>query len=216
MKYYPKMLFIIAFAAIPFLAGAQKQIIKDTTSGKIPLLKVAYMGTIIYPGFKMGMDWPTNSLIVTKTKRHGEKAYVKEKCLGATLSMYYHENFHTNLFMLAERQWRRISLSGFYTELAPGIGVSRTFLGGTTYQANDAGIVSKKNMAGYTYAMVSISSGLGYDFRKSAGKPFRVYAAGSVLMMFPYNSYIYIRPTVEIGFITNFSLFQKKYMASHE
>lgn len=214
MRYLQKMLFIIVFAAISFFAGAQK--IKDTTIDRTLSLKVGYMGSIIYPGFKMALELPTYEIIVTKSKRHGEKTYRRERCINALMGMYYHKNFHTNVFLLAEWQWRRIRSYGLFTEIAPGIGVSRTFLGGTTYQVSDAGNISKKSLAGYTYGMCSISSGLGYDFQKSWGKPVRVYSRISVFMMAPYNSYIYVRPTLELGIITKLSLFNKKNYGSHE
>jgi hypothetical protein len=216
MRYYQKLLFVIVFSAIPILAGAQKQTVIDTTFDRTLSLKAAYMGSIVYPGVKIALEWPTAAHVVTKSKRHGEKSYRKEKYITVSMGMYYHEGFHTNVFLLAERQWRKIRPSGWFTEYAPGMGISRTFLGGTTYRVSNGGIVSKKTLAGYTYAMGSVSSSLGYDFQKLWGKPVRVYSRISVLIMAPYNSYIYLRPTLEIGIITKTSLFNKKHNTSHE
>jgi hypothetical protein len=210
MKSSQKLVFIIVFAAFPTLAGAQKQTIKDTIFNRTTPLKAAYLGSIIYPGAKIALEWPTAAYVITKSKRHGEKSYRKEKSITVSMGMYYHEGFHTNVFLLAERQWRRIKSSGWFTEFAPGIGISRTFLGGITYRVSDAGAVSKKPLAGYTYAMISISSGIGYDFKKLWSKPFRVYSRIGILIMAPYNSFIYARPTVEIGVITKPLLFNKK------
>jgi hypothetical protein len=125
MKYFQTILFILAFAAYPFSARAQKQIIKDPSFDRILSLKAAYMGSIIYPGVKIGLEWPTTTLIVTKSKRDSDKTYRKEKYINVSMGMYNHKNFHTNVFLLAERQWRRIRPSGLFTEFAPGLGISR-------------------------------------------------------------------------------------------
>jgi hypothetical protein len=216
MKSSQKLHFIIVFAAFSILADAQKQTVIYTTFNRTPPLKAAYLGSIIYPGAKIALEFPTAAYVITKSKRHGVKSYRKEKSITASMGMYYHADFHTNVFLLAERQWRRIRPSGWFIEFAPGIGISRTFLGGTTYQVSDAGVVSKKPLAGYTYAMISISSGIGYDFKKLWNKPFRVYSRVSILIMTPYNSYIYARPTVEIGIITYPFMFKKKQHEPHK
>jgi len=216
MRYSQKLLFVIVLSAFPIFAGVQKQTVIDTTFDRTLPLKAAYLGSIVYPGVKIALEWPTSAYVVTKSKRNGEKSYRKEKSITASMGMYYHEGFHTNVFLLAERQRRKIRSSGWFTEFAPGIGISRTFLGGTTYRVSDKGVVSKKPLAGYTYALVSIASGLGYDFKKLWSKPLRVYSRVSILIMAPYNSYIYARPTVELGIITKPLSFNKKQPISHE
>jgi hypothetical protein len=97
---------------------------------------------------------------------------------------------------------------GFF-EFAPGLGYSRTFLAGTTYVVSDNGEVSKKTLAGYNYAMFSISHGFGYDFSKKKAIPFKAYVKPSLFLLAPYNSFIYMRPTVEIGIIYSPSNFFK-------
>ncbi|HEY3390784.1 MAG TPA: hypothetical protein VGK38_14495 [Prolixibacteraceae bacterium] len=87
------------------------------------------------------------------------------------------------------------------TEFSPEIGLSRTFLGGTTYQVDDKGNVSVERFAGYYYALVSVGGGIGYDFSKTKQKPFLIFSKFNMLMMFPYNSTIYLRPVMEIGLI---------------
>jgi len=216
MRSSQKLLYSIVFLAFSILTGAPKQIVTDTTFDCTPSLKAAYLGSLIYPGAKIAFEFPTALYTVTKSKRHSEKIYRKEKSVNALIGMYYHADFHTNVFLLAERQWRRIRTSGWFTEFAPGMGISRTFLGGTTYRVSDAGAVSTKPLAGYTYVLFSISAGMGYDFQKLWSKPFRVYSRVSLLIMAPYNSFIYARPTIELGIITNPSLFNKKQYESHK
>lgn len=96
---------------------------------------------------------------------------------------------------------RRTKSKGFFTEFSPEVGLSRTFLGGTTYQVDDSGNVTRKKFAGYYYALVSIGGGIGYDFSKTKRKPFLIFSKCNVFMMFPYNSTIYLRPALEIGLI---------------
>ena len=216
MRSLHKFLFIIVLSAFSILAGAHKQTVIDSTFDYTPPLKAAYLGSLIYPGAKIALELPTAAYVITKSKRHGEKTYWKEKSVNASIGMYYHADFHTNVFLLAERQWRRLRPCGWFTEFAPGIGISRTFLGGTTYRVSDAGVVSTKPLAGYTYALFSISSGLGYDLQKLWSKPIRVYSRVSLLIMAPYNSFIYIRPTIELGIITKPSLLHKKQKIPNE
>ena len=96
---------------------------------------------------------------------------------------------------------RRTKSNGFLTEFSPEVGLSRTFLGGTTYQVDNNGNVSIEKYAGYYYALVSVGGGIGYDFSKTKQKPFLIFSKLNVLMMFPYNSTIYLRPVAEIGLI---------------
>ena len=44
---------------------------------------------------------------------------------------------------------RRTKSRGFLTEFSPEVGLSRTFLGGTTYKVDDNGNVTIKKLAGY-------------------------------------------------------------------
>jgi len=96
---------------------------------------------------------------------------------------------------------RRTKANGLFTEFSPEAGLSRTFLGGTTYQVDNSGDVTIKKHAGYYYALVSAGVGIGYDFSKIKHKPFLIFAKLNMLMMFPYNSTIYLRPAAEIGLI---------------
>jgi len=96
---------------------------------------------------------------------------------------------------------RRTKLNGFVTEFSPEVGLSRTFLSGTTYKVDNNGNVTIVKAAGYFYALISIGGGIGYDFSKTKQKPFIIFSKCNILMMFPYNSTIYLRPVLEIGLI---------------
>jgi hypothetical protein len=186
--------FLMLFMASNFLAQAQTEKVEMSSN-----IKGAYMGSVIYPGFKLGVECPYRH--IEKTKRSG-KVIQKDRFLSYNLGFYHHTTFHDNLYVLVERTRRRTAPSGFFMETSPGIGISRTFLGGTTYNVSDAGEVTKKNAAGYTYAMLSFAAGIGYDFsKKSDSRPFAMYLKPSIFILAPFNSFVYARPTVELGLI---------------
>jgi hypothetical protein len=195
--------FIFTLFCILFIQSAYAQ--KDSLYAKAGL-KTAYMGSIIYPGLKFGIEQPIKVKRIDKTKSWGVKSIYLEKYLTINLAYYHHPTFHNNLYLLAEWQMRRQKSKGLFFEFAPGLGFSRTFLGGATYDVSDEGKVTKKNLAGYNYAMISIAGGLGYDFSKKINSPFKVYLKPSIFFLLPYNSFFYGRPTIEIGMI--YSSFQ--------
>jgi hypothetical protein len=93
---------------------------------------------------------------------------------------------------------RRSKGGPWFTEFNTGLGYSRTFLGGTTYRVDESGNVSIVPAAGYSYAIASVGYGVGYN---SKNMPVSLYSRLSMLFMFPYNSTIYPRPTLEVGLI---------------
>lgn len=160
-------------------------------------IKGAYMGSVTFPGFKVGVEIPTKIITVTK----GTRTILKERYWTLNVGFYHHPDFHDNLYFLVERQWRRQYGRGFFIELAPGVGYSRTFLGNATYTLADDGTVSQKSLAGYNYLMLSMSGSLGYDFSKTTNLPIKLYLKPSFFAIMPYNSTKYMRPTYEIGVI---------------
>ena len=165
-------------------------------------LMLSYNSSLIYPGTRLGIEFPMETITVTRLNKSGKnKDFIKDRFVTANLSWYHHPAFHDNIYLTAGWTMRRTKSRGFLTEFSPEIGLSRTFLGGTTYKVDDNGNVTIKKLAGYYYALVSVGGGIGYDFSKTKQKPFLVFSKFNVLMMFPYNSTIYLRPTMEIGLI---------------
>lgn len=181
---------------------------KVYTQNTIPLpqtgIKAAYMGSVIYPGFKVGIERPTKVIQLEK----GRKTILRERYWTLNFAFYHHQTFHSNLYLLAERQLRRQYGNGFFLESALGLGFSRTFLSGATYQVENE-TISKKTLAGHNYAMFSFAGGLGYDFSKKRKVPLKAYFKPSLFFLAPYNSFVYARPTVELGVIYSPSNFFK-------
>lgn len=157
-------------------------------------LKVSYNSSLIYPGARLGLESPFSKIFVTRR----EKSIVKEQFLTSNVSFYHHPGFHDNWYFTLGWLKRRTKPKGFFNEFSPEIGYSRTFLGGTTYTVNNSGEISKKKLAGYSFALVSVGEGIGYDFKT---RPFLVFSKINLLCMFPYNSTIYFRPALEAGLI---------------
>jgi hypothetical protein len=179
---------------------------------KTPNLKVAFLGSIIYPGFRVAVEFPMYGKEKIITKPSGRiKNKVKVRFVVANLSMYYHPNFHKNFMFSAEWLMRKTRGNGWFTEWAPGLGYSRTFIGGdAVYTVDDKDVVIQQYFSGYNYIMLSIGGGLGYDFMVKKQKQLKLYARSSLMFYAPFNSFIYPRPAVEIGAIIKLlKLFKK-------
>lgn len=186
------------YSAFCFAQSADSVRIEKKSSN----LSLSYISSLIYPGARLGIEFPVNTIYITKISKSGkEKDFTKDRFVTANLSWYHHPAFHDNVYISAGWTMRRTKSHGFLTEFSPEIGLSRTFLGGTTYRVDDNGNVTIKRAAGYYYALVSVGGGIGYDFSKKKQKPFLLFSKFNLLMMFPYNSTIYLRPVVEIGLI---------------
>lgn len=174
-------------------------------------LKAAVLGSLIYPGLKLGLERPYKVIQVEKNRRRGEKIILKERYLSANLGYYHHPTFHDNLYLLLERQKRRQGMTGWFREHAMGLGYSRTFLGGETYEVSEEGQVDRKKQAGHHYALFSFAAGGGYNFAAQSRQPIKIYGKLSLLGFFPSNSFIDLRPTLELGLIFTPTHFWKAY-----
>lgn len=172
---------------------------RELTSSDITL---AFNGSIIYPGIRAGIELPVGTSEIITTRHSETQVRInRDRFLTANVGWYHHPDFHDNLYLTTEFRMRRTWKGGFFIEFSPGIGYSRTFLGGTTYEVNDKGDVSIKKLAGFNYAVFTTGGGIGYRFAEKKKIPLSVYSTFNILLMFPYNSTIYPRPAIEIGAI---------------
>lgn len=192
-----------------YLVAQDKEvsISKIETSSSIYL---AYNSSLIYPGFRTGIQVPITKIEVNKIRKNNKpKHYTKNRFITANVGWYTHQNFHQNLYFTAGYTSRRISAKGFMTEFSPELGYSRTFINRITYQVDDNSVISPKQGAGYNHMIVSLGGGLGYDFSPIHKKPITVYWKLNLMMMLPYNNTIYLRPAMELGLIYQPSNFLK-------
>jgi hypothetical protein len=165
-------------------------------------LRISYNSSLIYPGIRIGIGFPLNSLYITKNSESGKpKSIVKDRFISSGAGWYHHNNFHDNLYLTIEWTMRRTHQKGFFTEFSSGVGYSRTFLGATTYRVNNIGDVNIINTAGYNYALLIASGGFGFDFPESRRKHLSIFYKFDILAMLPYNNTIYFRPVMELGLI---------------
>ncbi|MBE0652109.1 MAG: hypothetical protein IH595_14875 [Bacteroidales bacterium] len=165
-------------------------------------LYLSYNSSLIYPGVRAGLELPVETIRFDKLKASGEKKYfVRDRYITINMGWYHHPEFHDNLYLTGGWTMRRTNDKGFFTEFSPEAGFSRTFLGGTTYVVDNNGNVSIRKLAGYFYGLVSVGGGLGYNLEKVKKIPLSVFSKLNLLLMFPYNSTIYLRPALEIGVI---------------
>lgn len=206
-----KIIFALIIASSIFpTVHAQKKVVVRKQISTIPNVKAAYLGSIKYPCFKLGLELPRYAKEKTITKKSGvKKIKLKERFITLNLGAYFHPTYHNNIMLGAEWQMRTTRKNGWFTEFAPGLGISRTILAGTTYKQNATGDFSKVSFAGNFYGMASVLGGFGYDFNIKKAKPYKVYCKGGLLIFAPYNSFLLPRPTIELGIITSLHTFKK-------
>ncbi len=90
----------------------------------------------------------------------------------------------------------------FY-EFSPGLGVSRTILASATFNVHDNGDVSKVPFAGNYYALLSVSGSVGYNFSVRGNLPGKIFLKPGLISLLPYSKLLYVRPTVEFGYVWN-------------
>jgi hypothetical protein len=165
-------------------------------------LRIAYNSSLIYPGIRLGIEFPIYTVNLTNNSNSGgQKQIVKDRFISANAGWYHHESFHDNIYITIEWTMRRTNKNGFFTEFSSGAGYSRTFLGEITYRVENNGEVDVFKLAGYNYAMIVAGGGFGYDFTSKKGISLSVFYKFDILTMYPYNSTIYFRPVMELGII---------------
>ena len=168
--------------------------------------KVAYLGAVSYPGFKLGIEIPMKEKEIHKKSG---KIITKTSFLNVNYGFYHHRTFHDNNWLTAEWFKRRSNTHGFMTEASLGLGYSRTFLSGATFEVSDAGQVTKVAAAGDNFLHFTMGVGVGYTFKKADKMPVTAYLKTNLMILTPYNNFIYVRPTVELGIVTPLSIWTK-------
>lgn len=167
------------------------------------------LGSAIHPGISLGIQKPYRYTQFDKHKLKKTKTFYKERYLAYTLSMYHHNNYHTNYFFKTERISRRQKVNGFYFESSQGLGLSRTFVDGPAFTASKSGNIEKATLSGNWYGLACFGYAIGYNANIANQKPYLIFLKNNWLFMFPYNSFVIPRPTLELGVNYNLSRFCK-------
>ncbi|OOG71898.1 hypothetical protein [Algoriphagus sp. A40] len=168
--------------------------------------RLAYMGTLSYPGVKAGVEYPiltkhylnlVDSLFVlTKTK---------QRSLTLNLGWYHHKTFHSNYILTVGYLWRRTNKGGWFADIEPQLGISRTFIDGTVYSVDPNNVVNKIQLAGDWFLASQLSFSVGKELLLAKNEvPIKIYLRPTLILLTPYNNFIYVRPSVEIGAIYDF------------
>ena len=182
------------------LCLAQNDSIIKSASQKLNL-NLSYNSSLIFPGATIGFEMILKNLEIKKIQRQSEvKTYTKYRLISANFNWYHHPDFHDNVYLTAEWVMRRTNSKGLISEFSVGPGLSRTFLGGTTYRVGDSGDISIVRSSGYYYALITVGGGFGTDFSVKKQFPFSYIVRMNLISMFPYNSTIYFRPVLQLVF----------------
>lgn len=178
---------------------AQKYSTSNSEKQKVPISIFGnYISQGIYPGFRVGIEQPL--LHKNYSSKNGNILKYKEQAAQYSFGFYHHGGFHTNFFLTTEYVFRRINKNGFIREFKPGLAISRTFLGATTYEADNIGNVNRIGVAGDFYFMPSLNFGLGKDLGlKKPNLPLTITTNLNLSGLLPYNGLILPTPMLKVG-----------------
>jgi hypothetical protein len=179
---------------------------KDENLDKPVSFRLAYMGSILYPGIKAGVEYPirtkhfvyqVDSIFVTKKS--------KQRSVTLNLGWYHHKTFHSNYILTVGYLWRRTNKKRWFADVEPQLGVSRTFIDGTVYSVDANNKIDNKKSAGDWFLASQLSFSIGKELLIAKRKePLKIYLRPTLILLKPYNNFIYVRPSVEIGAIYDF------------
>lgn len=179
---------------------ARKDSVVKTVSSVGTRLSASCLGSILYPGLSAGWELPFRTAEIHKTRENGERIVHRERYFAGDLSLYHHKGYHTNCYLLGSINLKRTADRGFFTLVSVGTGVSRTFFGATTYLVNANGDIEQEKLSGHWYFALSVAAAIGKDFQYSKlNWPGSIFFKPSALVMMPYASTIYWRPSLELG-----------------
>jgi hypothetical protein len=129
-----------------------------------------------------------------------EKVILKDKILSLDLGYYYQPGLHQNWFVTAAYNIKRSGEKGFYTEMGPMLGFSRTFLLDETYAVSNNGTVTKVKLAGNWYVASGFSIGAGKTFSEKKNYLLKdVNIKLFTQLFYPQFGSFAIKPSVQIG-----------------
>jgi hypothetical protein len=98
-------------------------------------------------------------------RKHHTKLIQRERWLDLNATFYYHQHLHNAFSLTGGYAFRRRNSSGFYQQLRPFLGISKTFLNEETYRVNEQGAVELSKFAGDFYATTGLNLELGKVFK---------------------------------------------------
>lgn len=157
--------------------------------------RLGVYGTLIYPGFQGGVEWPSKAITMYRHKKNKLKLYQKERYWGAQAGMYTQRFVHQQWYLGGTRSLRKVRSNQRYTEWVFGLGLSRSWLNGASYSVDDHGHVARRRAQGHWHGMFNTTWYMGWDKPKTI-KP---YVGIGQMSFLGNNGMPYIRPSVEFG-----------------
>ncbi len=167
------------------------------------------IGSIIYPGFNLGIERPYKYTFIEKIKRKRTLSFYKERYLSLDYHFYYQPNYHVNNFISCSWKARKQKQHGWYFDTFIGLGLSRTFVDGVSLEVSENNENSRERFSGNWYSLASFGLGVGYNANMKFQKPFSINLKHRWILLFPYNSFILPRPIIELGCNYNLNSFWK-------
>ena len=159
-------------------------------------LDLSYYGVLgTHPGLKTGIEFPITEKNREKLKKEKIRVSTSKLYIAPNIGLYHHKRFHNAFFTELEIGYRKTFYSGFGLELSSGLGYTRSFLSGKTYEVSDSGEVDTVLFAGSSYFTPSLSLKLNKKTKNSL-----YYIGSRVLFTMPYNTGEYPVPNLVFEF----------------
>lgn len=159
--------------------------------------RISYLATIKYPGLQLAAELPLKSKVFFQGDTTHRKK-LKQHRLTISYTFYQHKTFHSNNMLTAGYVWRRTNRKGWFFDAGAQAGLSRTFIHGTTYKVVDANKVERQRLAGDWFWVANFGFSIGKAINVNQDFT-NVFVKPSIIALFPYNNFIYLRPGIQIG-----------------
>jgi hypothetical protein len=144
-------------------------------------------------------------------RKHHTKLIQRERWLDFDATFYYHQHLHNAFSLTGGYAFRRRNPSGFYRQLRPFLGVSKTFLNEETYRVNEQGVVELSKFAGDFYSTAGLNLELGKVFKSSAILD-NIHAGVILQVYYPNFRFISLQSFFSIGTAIKIHNIQKKFI----
>lgn len=194
---------LLAFLWLPIVSIAQKD------SLQMPL--VVHV-TPIFTKRSVGSQLGVQILRQQKDlyRKHHTKLIQRERWLDVNASFYYHQHLHNAFLLTGGYAFRRRNPSGFYQQLRPFLGISKTFLNEETYRVNPQNVVELRRLTGDFYATTGLNLELGKVF-KSPSILDNVHAGVLLQVYYPNFRFLALQSFFSIGTAVKVDKIRKKY-----
>jgi hypothetical protein len=205
-----KIFLVIPFLLLQFMAFSQWRKVEKLPKEKMPNVKLAYWGNwgLKYPGLLVGgeFNFKRRSVTIKNFERTKENYFAVNFMVFDEADLQRGVGFSTTWLKRTTYQH-----SGIFTELNLGAGYVRdATIRPTTYLKNLDGSETTKGV-GKNYVMVTLATGIGYDFMPKLNLPIKAYAQIGLAPLYGSGALVQFESLkLEVGVVTSLSVFKKK------